>query len=140
MAKVIPFVREAAATESPLAKKLRAMSTAHAAFWRDDAMQFEQLRKKHGGAKALELMAAARAIVDEFTLKVGRTDHALAVVVAEQTREKLRAASKQPRPRRKERNAVRDERIRTAGKTAEQIAKTERLSPRQVRRILKPKK
>src|SRR5580704_16153995 len=73
---VVPFVRD----DSPLVKKLKAMSAAHAAFWRDDAMQFEQLRKKHGGAKALKLMQAARAVVDEFTLKAGQPNYALAVV------------------------------------------------------------
>lgn len=137
---VLSFARKASSADSPLAKKLKAMSAAQAAFWRDDAMQFEQLRKKHGGAKALELMAAARALVDQFTLKAGSTSHAHAVVVVEQTREKQKAKQRASAKKRSENKEPLHARIRAAsaaGQAPKQIAADEDTSVSQVRKILK---
>jgi hypothetical protein len=134
---VIPFARDAAAKESPLAKKLRAMNATHAAFWREDAEQFDRLKEKHGSdEKAHRVMQAARPIVDEFTLKAGATSHAAAVAVVE-AQQKQRAM--------KPRNVDRNRRIHALaaeGKPANVIAKLvsglkgKRLSASQVRKIL----
>ena len=135
---VIPFDRDQV-KESPLAKQLRAMNAAQAEFWRQDAARFEQLRKKHGGERALKIMAAARKIVDAGTLKAGETSHALAVVVSEGAQEKQRESAKQPRPQRSTKNADRDQRIRKAfeeGKSPKEIGGAENLSAVRVRAIL----
>jgi hypothetical protein len=137
---VLAFARKVSSNDSPLAKKLKAMSAAHAAFWRDDAMQFEQLRKKHGGAKALKLMQAARAVVDEFTLKAGQPNYALAVVVAERDQGKQKAKQKASAKKRSENKEPLHARIRAAsaaGQAPKQIADDEDLSVSQVRKILK---
>ena len=65
----------------------------------------------------------------------------LAFAQLRKAQQKMRA--RKPRPKRKEKLAQRDQRIRTAGdegKAAAVVAKKEHLSARQVRRILGPRK
>lgn len=139
---------ETAAQFARLKKRSRDLDDLFAKLWRDAGKQFEQLRQKYPLHVVQHMMPGVVATAHAQALKTGEYDFHAAVRGAEAQHEmyardesiRRLKGQRQSAKRRRSENVPRDRRIHDASKAdkpASVIAKTEKLSPSQVRKILK---